>query len=353
MLFTHHRHPSTIICDNEAVIRTLQKQETLKPLSPEWDFMEPSRKYVSTHQIHCKHVKGHQDSEKKELNREEKLNCEADKLATQGIKQKTIKSFTPGHCSSLTLNEKPITTKYPDEISRSYSSPDMAIYLQNKLSLSLTHIESIDWDAFASNVKTLPIARRFRLIKQLHRWLPTREQQSRLHHSSPLCECGEVETVHHLRLCPLQTLPYTKIIEDLQTHLRTLRTHRHLATIIVDLAKNSPRKYKTMLENDDFRDEIKIAIAQQQQLGDDLLWQGLLIQKFGDIQESFYRHHKYDNTWNGTYWSRQVVKFFIVTFEQLWKNRNDRIFKTNRGMKEKKEITEKLEAIERKEFFLP
>ena len=53
--------PDLYICDNEDLVKALNTESPLKPLTPEWDIIEPTRQFVQLHRIKCEHVRGHQD----------------------------------------------------------------------------------------------------------------------------------------------------------------------------------------------------------------------------------------------------------------------------------------------------
>lgn len=67
LLLHHQILPKILSCDNEAVVRKLNKSESLPPLKPEWDLLEPARKIIYTNKSTCIHTKGHQDKENREL----------------------------------------------------------------------------------------------------------------------------------------------------------------------------------------------------------------------------------------------------------------------------------------------
>ena len=108
-----------------------------------------------------------------------------------------------------------------------------------------------------------------------------------------------------------------------------------------------------MVSNEKYGSEILIAHEQQTHLGNDLLWKGVIVQKFGDIQENIYRDKQYSNSQNGTVWARRVVEFFHKHFENIWDGRNVRLNKKTEGKSERKEISEKLQEIDQKGFYVP
>ena len=77
-----HTLPSTILCDNESVIKNLEKDTPLHPLCFEWDCIEYASCLVHQNKIACHHVRGHYDRKKSEdeMSEEERLHCEAYRL---------------------------------------------------------------------------------------------------------------------------------------------------------------------------------------------------------------------------------------------------------------------------------
>ena len=56
---------------------------------------------------------------------------------------------------------------------------------------------------------------------------------------------------------------------------------------------------------------------QQEQIGQNMIWRGLLTQKFGDIQEATYRLHGFPKEKTGTSWARMIVGRFEIVWEEL------------------------------------
>ena len=66
-------------------------------------------------------------------------------------------------------------------------------------------------------------------------------------------------------------------------------------------------------------------------------------------------HHRREiwklTEWNS--WARRIVTFFLLNFENVWEDRNRRFKNDREEERTRKEISEKLEAIDNRVFFVP
>ena len=143
-MVTDKRIPKQYHGDNNALINALNQTTPLKPLAPEWDMVELTRRYVQDNGIACSHVKGHQDEIQEQLSDIAKLNIQADKLAAKGRESTTLLPTLPGHRVTLYIHGFPVTTKYDHEMRRAYHSHDIREYYQRRFRWDNTTIQTID-----------------------------------------------------------------------------------------------------------------------------------------------------------------------------------------------------------------
>lgn len=82
----------------------------------------------------------------------------------------------PGYRVLLYIDEKLVTTKYAQQLSHAFASPDIAEYHQTKKQWNYKNLNSIDWDGLHSFLKTLPCHRSTKTSKWstdgTSAWLP-------------------------------------------------------------------------------------------------------------------------------------------------------------------------------------
>lgn len=131
-------NPKKFLCDNEAFLDALTSTSPLPPLTPEWDIIEPTRQSLKKLMTTCQHVKGYQDDdiEYKMLSPMAELNVQADRKAKKALTLPYQEILTPGHRSTVFINNSPFTTKYQEEIRRSFASDILHQYYDDKHNLS-------------------------------------------------------------------------------------------------------------------------------------------------------------------------------------------------------------------------
>ena len=77
-----------------------------------------------------------------------------------------------------------------------------------------------------------------------------------------------------------------------------------------------------------------------------------MCQKVGDIQESTYRRWNMRDEFNGTVWSRMIVKKFFLYFETIWQERN-RMFNANQTSGRVHYLREKIRKILEEKLRVP
>ena len=307
----------------------LQRKPPLNPLSAECDLLEPIRKRVQHTKTTCLHVEGHQDRSKEEdeLDDRAKLNISADAAARKALRLPVLEALTPGHRATLIIQRVPITTHYKKEIRRAYHSGHMLHHFCTKNNISEQSLDNIDFEAFQASLKSLSIDRKFTFLKFVHGWLPTNSQQNTINGTTMRCDCGEQESCEHLLNCTRYEKIRNDFIRNFDLELRKYHTNRGLHRLIMHLIRyGDDSKYK-MRVSEDFHRQLRSAYRQQCDIGINMMWRGIISQKFGDIQEATYRRWEMDDKFNGTVWSRMIVTQFVLYFENLLQERNKMINK--------------------------
>ena len=99
--------------------------------------------------------------------------------------------------------------------------------------MSLQDIESIYWDEIQGNLNKRSLAKRHRIIKMMHEWLPVNTQQHHISGICPKCTCGAHESINHLFSCPITVLKIDQFYSDLERLLIKLKTHRVIINTIL------------------------------------------------------------------------------------------------------------------------
>ena len=332
-MFSRDMAPHRYYCDNSSLINALNKKEPLPPLSPEWDLTEPTRQYVQSNNVRCEHIKGHQDRDNTTLTDIAKFNVKADSLADQGRQSKPPQNLNKGHRITLTVAGYPVTSKYSREIRRAYHSHEVQQYYERRHHWNYNTSQSIDWAGLESAISRLPSERQTRTLKYFHNW-DFRKLDDK-------CLCGTTASGTHILLCPLIKEARIDFTKRLQCTLKKLRTHRPLREAIMayfdDTGNTSPRAWGQ------YQNQIECAIREQDRLGEDAVWRGVITQKWGDIQEQFYRDNKEKKELTGDRWTKTLITAVFEFFEIEWKKNNDK----RKGNKMNPQIEEMRDTVKR------
>jgi ribonuclease HI len=173
-----HPHRIHIICDNEAVVNSINKLRNKKPTLRQhyYSNMDVSRaifihlRYLKK-RWHCSvlvhHVRGHQNEHKKILLPDEQLNTEADKLATNGLSKKKVENLNlPGDRIKLFVNDQQVTSHFTRTLRNNFHSFEMYKYFQEKYNWTSLSMEQIWWEVHGKALKRTTIQ------KFLHERLP-------------------------------------------------------------------------------------------------------------------------------------------------------------------------------------
>ena len=177
----------------------------------------------------------------------------------------------------LLISNDVVTSKYRDTIRHAYNTPDMFAYLHKKYRWDQETANLIDWNGYDCALRGLRSEQKKRIIKLVHGWA-FRGDTTDYHH--PTCACGHLESVHHLTQCTFNSLHLHKFFQRLNLKLKQLRTHRPLRETFIALLRGV-----TPIPWGPFKDPLQRAIREQNKIGNNLMWHGLVTQTFADIQE--------------------------------------------------------------------
>jgi hypothetical protein len=157
--------------------------------------------------IHVRHVKGHQDDNKKfeDLSREAQLNVVADQLAT-GTEDQPTPAYTsfPANKANLQIQGQAITADMTHQLRQAYLSQNMREYLIEKHSWKQNVPDLIWWKVHSSAISKLRNSETIQIHKYMYNRLPTNHRKN-IYNSelSGVCsECNsEIETQDHVIQC--------------------------------------------------------------------------------------------------------------------------------------------------------
>jgi predicted RNA-binding Zn-ribbon protein involved in translation (DUF1610 family) len=215
-----------ILCDNKSVVTSINKFQrygaTLKDCySADYDLLGEIGKIwkqLRKQQLFIKvnHIKGHQDRVKQQLNHQEKLNVEADKLATEALSLKKITVPTKLFANaSLCINNLLVTASNKKELRRAHQSMDLREYMIESNKWENNVPEMIWWDVHEKSMYSTTYDKRRVIQKFIHNKLPCNYRQNKYNDYKPsLCGACKttIETQDHIFQCT--ECPARKILRN-------------------------------------------------------------------------------------------------------------------------------------------
>jgi hypothetical protein len=249
--FTHPLQPTTIWCDNQSIVNTVNKLTSRKrpefpneTLRPSWDILQAICRNFKLHpDFTLSHVKGHQDnlSDPSDLPFPAQLNIQADSLATtfqQVSSHVTARGpVIPGSGCHLLIENQFIPGNHRKNIRTRRGQRKLLQFLQKKYQLSDANVSQIDWDSHARAISIFQNTSHTFLVKFLSKWLPVGKQVNRYNPAiypskCPSCECP-VEDFDHVFRCPCQDRRKWRSV--LQQDLLQLLDRSNTNPVLVDL----------------------------------------------------------------------------------------------------------------------
>jgi Zn finger protein HypA/HybF involved in hydrogenase expression len=239
------------------------------------------------------HLKGHQDDIKTNLNEEEKLNVEADKLATTGIREKVKGTVhLPGNEASLFIMEKEVTSNYSMSLRDAFHSVKMHVYLKEKFEWTNRIIETVWWEVHGKAINKSPKKSKKMIQKYIHNRLPCNRRESKYYeYRQPYCMiCKDViEDKDHIMQCPkcpVRTKLRSNYMSKLKNTMLLLGTNS--TTMRAILAKVRAWLYQEQQPNlkeliPEASQYLLDAISEQDEIGWEHWFRGRITIKWGEL----------------------------------------------------------------------
>ena len=208
--------------------------------------------------------------------------------------------------------------------------------------------DAIDWDSHGSALRALPSEDQVRVIKFLHKWLPTEKRNHRHKQSSspmcPICKTA-VEEQDHVISCPHHHHRFNLRLQ-LQQAKSFLKSYQVCAKIWTVVNAHVLHQFgggptpSYDIDDDPLGVALRVAIDLQNQIGWDNFMRGRIAQAWGDVQEQFYSEYYsfHDDEDRPKYHSRQAfmtrfIRSIFRMFLGIWKQRNAILHDTISGTK--------------------
>jgi ribonuclease HI len=277
------------------------------------------------------HVKSHQDNEKQieELSWPARLNIAADRLATE--QRETMSA--PAHIVTNTTHgmlhiEKIAITRNAGQILWKTASriPIQDYHIQRN-AWSPSIFQSINWEAQHSALLQFCTADQQRILKFVHKWLPTgknlhREKEANIL-ACPLCS-NELEDNMHLFTCT--DAKQERLQQDLLLYVAKQQHDKEMpdiAKLLEWALSNCVNDDKWLVDKTHYPEELHRAIEDQNAIGWNQIYRGRISIEFSNAQEHFYRWQQLpETTHNGHKWTRGLIHKIWETMLSLWHNRN-------------------------------
>ena len=350
-----------IYCDNKSILEKASKDvENLTKYSLENDadttlqiraILNKLRIRVSFH-----HVKGHQDEKKRneELNIQEKLNCDMDKMANTYLAQHKSKSSNvypqmESQRVHIIIDGRNCVTDIKANLIDRFYRREIEQYLRNKLNISSENTD-IDWNRMDKYLRnnhrnigkiSKIIHNQINTFKVCYRWGTS---------DTPLCpNCSiEDETIEHIFRCPNSLMQTVRNdgIRDVMKIMTNLKTDPQLLNVIhmilTSFATDYPIKFPPLHAHPKSM-HIQQLLKSQKNIGWLNFHKGLVSTKFGEIQAFYYKQIKAHKTLNVDRWNNSLLSALLDYSRKLWRHRcnivsiNDEMTLERRIRKETKE----------------
>jgi hypothetical protein len=314
----HENLEVTSACDNEALlkkeqhIRQVEIPNSHDQLKSDMDvIMLTINQYSHIPNISHDHVYGHQDANDniENLSWLSQLNVEADALATKALKIKdpTTTPIPLGEVAYIIIDNDLLTSQYSSELKSKAGRMAGLSYLKDKLNLTNSDYNTIDWDAYRLARQKLPFKAKAFAAKRLCDWLPTNERRHQCHEtSSPKCpHCSaHTENFDHILRCPALSDWRHRFIDGLVETLVDNKTPVELSREIQQLIREWLQG-RLNGENIDLWMKGLIPLEWSDQVNDHLR----------NIDELTYYN-------NGRTWAKKLSRYVILETYEAWKIRS-------------------------------
>jgi hypothetical protein len=241
---------STIICDNLAIISTINRLHNTKPNLK--TYYQPDADIIFTAlpllchlralkvNIEMKHVKGHQDKNGAQLDNEATLNVAAHNAATASLKLPRHNSLKlPETKANLSIDNKMVTAHATKNLRYAFHSIRVRKYFQDTNTYNNKLMDQIWWSIHGKAIINLTINARTSIQKYIHRRLPCNQREHKYYqYKSPFCRlCPEInECQHHIlrcKNCAAQTKMRKNYILTMKSYLEHTSTNETTIRVLI------------------------------------------------------------------------------------------------------------------------
>jgi hypothetical protein len=244
-------------------------------------------------QIEIKHIKGHQDKSKKHLTNEERLNVEADKLATTAIyRSKVSNVMLPGNKTRLLINNKEVTSKFTKTLRDTFHATRMHKYYQETYKWTNHTIEDIWWQAHGKAILQFTAGQRTSIQKFVHKRMACNKRENRYKaYRSPMCiQCKDIiECENHVLQCAeceirkQGRIKYLKTIQDTMIKMGTNSTTIRVIITYLRSWLNNEQVPKLQEIAPDASEYLKETVLSQNRIGWENWFKGRISIKWGEL----------------------------------------------------------------------
>jgi hypothetical protein len=327
----------TVGLDGEQAMKEAFSKWPLDPSRPDYDLLQHIRGMIhaSPLKFTSRWIQSHQDDYKSvaHLDRWGKLNVECDGLAKGFWNASALAgSWAPNlqfgyEKWSVWIAKKKLSTIDKEKLYAFTFSDRTKTYWHRKSSLSPELITSINWEACAVAMGSLPFGKKRWLIKHATGWCGVgRRELMRGNQDHDECpRCGEPENVQHVVECKGTgaEVTFALAIKKLDERMTTLETAPYIQKAILKRV-HQWRKYgdRALPRFTDYdRWGTQHAVEEQDKIG----WYQFILGRFGrkwsDAQQRYIDSLQKKNT--GRRWTIALIQKAIDVAWDMWEQRND------------------------------
>jgi hypothetical protein len=295
-----------------------------------------------------RHVKGHQREQLYEkqlrqgpLTREATYNDWCDRKAEMEREENNVPIqiyYMPAASIYLKTPKTLVTASAYPVIYQQKTYPLAMLYVRQKLKLTSTAYNMINWTALGNYVDSLAISQRIKVMKYIYDWQNVGAQKE-LHQWANEDEykcpykCGQKETHMHYLICDKGCKKMRKLcLAAINKWMLTARTNNKIRVYIMNMLYSQlPITWLPL--NIEYRipDLFEQAKSEQETIGWNLTAKGLLSKTWSMIQEEEYsrirQREKLEVWYTGQWWAKHLTKYIIYWALNEWQRRNDCLHK--------------------------
>jgi hypothetical protein len=311
-----------MMCDNKSAIEyacNVMRYPIINCKIPDYDIFSTIRALLKDEHFSGKHVKGHQDEQKGELDLFANLNIEADHLAEEAhlaMPQDYEFSKRLQHEKwALEIEGNKVVRQVDDTIREHIYQPSIKEFWHRKARVSVEGFEQVIWSSMKKAMQTSSVQTRHWIVKRAAQDCGTNaimfQRKQRAYDTCPFCT--ESESVLHVYRCQAQEVKelWRKSIYELEQELIKYQTDPE---IVSQLCQGLLQWQNGTLDN------TKELIVHQSVIGWNGILEGCLSQVWVDEQDQFYSNNNIQKS--GLGWAQLVIKRLWKIAWSLWENRN-------------------------------